>query len=394
MSESRPVTVPQPLVYLIHDDQDRAVADTVARHLTAAGVPAWCRGQRAPKGQGADIVLKKARAAVLVLTHAATQSQLVRVDLVRATRENLPMARLFLGAAPDGADSGAATAESFAAEYPNILGSVPAHYLLDATTLAALEGLIRPAVERRSLPRALTGGWRRKAADPAVSVARAERPAVRRPRPAPPVSPAQGAGNAAGIGMRLTLQWLAPLLVVGAAVIFGTTWWLRAGAEEAAVRDTQQRAAARTPLPQTMQDLAAGRLVESGLAAGGTARSLPPGIRRAGYESETPATDAQIADAAANLEITKINRSAFRSEGGRRTCDIQVYLANKSDVTLPVVALLIGIRDKANLNVDERVLKVERRWVGPGGVRVVEGQLSDLPKWAQSISVKISPTKA
>jgi hypothetical protein len=389
MSESPSPPVPQPLVYLIHDDQDRSVADAVARYLSASGQPSWCRGQRAPKGQGADVVLKKARAAVLVLTGGATQSQLVRVDLTRGERENLPLVRLLIDP----------KAAQFATEYPQQLGVLVAENGLDQSTLEALEALLRPVTARHGLARAFAGKWRSRSVTPDASAPANETSdadMVRLPRPTRPdrpKSPAQTTGDAAGIGMRLTLRWLAPALVLAAASIGAVGWWWNSLSTDTQAQQAQQRVAKRAPLPASMTDLAANRLIEASASNPATKR-LPPGIKRAGYEAEATATDTQIADAAEKLEVSKIARSAFKTIDGKRTCDVQVFIANKSADALPVVALVIGVRDKANLNLDERVLKVERRWVGPGASRVIEGQLSDLPKWAQTISVKVSPTKS
>jgi hypothetical protein len=123
-------------------------------------------------------------------------------------------------------------------------------------------------------------------------------------------------------------------------------------------------------------------------------QSLPPGVKRAGYDAEASATEVQIAEAASILEVTRISRSAFKMVDGKRTCDVQVTVTNPSDVSLPVVALTVGLRDKASLKLAERTIKVERRWVEAGKTRIIEGQLSDLPKWAQTITIKVSASKA
>lgn len=369
------------------------MADVIARYLSASGMPAWCRGQRPPKGQGADVVLKKARAAVLVLTGGAAQSQLVRVDMVRATRGNLPLVRLLIEQ----------KVAQFATEYPNQLGVLVADSGLDQTTLEALEALLKPVAARNGLAAsvgvAVGNILKRRPAGFAKSDlpeqgADGDLPGLARPaRPARAKSPVQTTDDAAGIGMKLTLQWLAPVLIVVAAGMGAAAWWWQGHSSRNQAQQVQERVASRTPLAPGMRDLAAGRLVETATSSTGASR-LPPGILRAGYEAEATATDTQIADAAAKLEISKIARSAFKTVDGKRTCSVQVFIANKSAEALPVVALVIGIRDKANLNLDERVLKVERRWVNPGGSRVIEGELSDLPKWAQSISVKVSPNRS
>jgi hypothetical protein len=343
MSDPATAPVPQPLIYVIHDDQDRAVADLVTRHLSAEGMPAWCRGQRPPRGQGADNVLKKARAIVLVGTDHAVQSQLVHVDLTRAGRDNIPMARLILQE----------SAASFGSDYPAPAGAITAYGDLDEPTMTSLFDLVRPLAVRGLF------SFSRPKGQSAVEDERAEPATARQKKNTGATGP-----DAASLGQ----------------------------ARDTAAQDMRRRAADRAPLTKPMQDLAAGKLVES-VTAQSNGEKLPPGIRRAGYDAEPGATDAQVADAASLLEVTRISRSAFKVKNGDRTCDVQVTVSNQSDKSLPVVALTVSLRDNSNLNLSERLLKVERRWIQAGGTRVIEGKLSDLPKWAQSISIKVSPTK-
>ncbi len=372
MSESRTSPLPQPVVYLIHDDQDRGVADLVARHFSANGMPAWCRGQRPPKGQGADQVLKRSRVVVLIATDFALQSQLVHVDLVRAARDQVPMARLILEP----------NAEAFGTDYPAPIGAITAYADIDEPTMTSLFDIVRPVTSRR--------GFSFSRSKPMVAEAKA---AVEPPARARTAAGKTSGPDASALGLRMTMQRLAPLLLVGAAFIGGAAWWWMGQARDTAAVEVKRRVAERAPLAAGMQDLAAGKLVET-LSVPGTVNKLPPGIKRAGYEAEPSATDAEIADAAPLLQITVISRSAFTVIDGKRTADIQVTVANTSDKPQPVVALAIGLRDKANLVLAERVLQVERRWVPPGATRVIEGRVSDLPKWTQSIAIKVSGSKA
>jgi hypothetical protein len=371
MSDPATAPVPQPLIYVIHDDQDRAVADLVTRHLSAEGMPAWCRGQRPPRGQGADNVLKKARAIVLVGTDHAVQSQLVHVDLTRAGRDNIPMARLILQE----------SAASFGSDYPAPAGAITAYGDLDEPTMTSLFDLVRPLAVRGLF------SFSRPKGQSAVEDERAEPATARQKKNTGATGP-----DAASLGLKLTMFRLAPLALVGLAFLGGGLWWWMGQARDTAAQDMRRRAADRAPLTKPMQDLAAGKLVES-VTAQSNGEKLPPGIRRAGYDAEPGATDAQVADAASLLEVTRISRSAFKVKNGDRTCDVQVTVSNQSDKSLPVVALTVSLRDNSNLNLSERLLKVERRWIQAGGTRVIEGKLSDLPKWAQSISIKVSPTK-
>jgi hypothetical protein len=387
MSESSSSALPQPLVYLIHDDQDRALADVVAQHLAAAGMPAWSRGRRAPKGQGADIILKRARAAVLLQTAAASQSQLVHVDLVRASRDSLPLVRLLL--APEVAlfETGKPDDASPIAAYPHLIGDVPAQTGLDAAALDALSALVRPLAERRGLSMGLPAYLTRRKPDTAEAVSDA-RPKLTLK------SAAQSSGNAAGIGLKMSLLRLAPLALLVLAGLGAGRWWLMRAEAAREMDRARQREAARPALTPSMQDLASARLAESPAASSLNSKVLPAGFVRAGYEAEPAATDEQVAAAAEKLQITKINRSAFRTVAGKRFCDLEVSLVNPTDETLPVVALSIGILDKAKFNLAPRVMKIERRWIGPGGSRVITSKLYDLPEWTQSITVKVSSTKS
>lgn len=375
MSDSATPPLPQPMVYLIHDDQDRAVADLVARHFSANGMPAWCRGQRPPKGQGADQVLKRSRAAVLISTDYAVQSQLVHVDMVRAGRDQVPLARLILEP----------NAEAFGTDYATPIGAVTAYGDLDEPTMASLFDIVRPVTAKRGF------SFSRVKPAPASGDDSAAGRSNGRDRSSASGKPARQ--DASALGLRMTLTRLAPLLLIGAAFLGGATYWWMGQARKSAVQQAKLRVAERAPLPAGMQDLAAGRLVETATRQSLT-KGLPPGIKRAGYDAEPAATDADVADAATALEVTVISRSAFSIVDGKRVADIQVTVANKSDKPQPVVALAIGLRDKSNLVLGERTLKVDRRWVPPGATRVIEGQVSDLPGWTQSISIKVSATKA
>jgi hypothetical protein len=376
MSENTP-TQPQPQVYLIHDDQDRAAAELLVRHFVAEGMPAWCRGQRPPKGQGADNIIRKAKVAVLISTDHAMNSQLVHVDLTRAARDNIPLVRLVR-------DS---KAEAFAADYLNIAGTVMALDDIDAQVMTSLFEISRPALTKGFFSFSRSRSSAGKTTDADTSETKDSAASARGRTGKSPVR-----SDASAVGLRMTLQRLAPLFLIGMAFLGGVTWWWQGRARETEVVEMKRRATERSPLTAPMQDLSAGRLVEATVAAS-NGKSLPPGVFRAGYDAEASATDVQIADAASVLEVTKISRSAFKVVDGKRTCDVQVTVTNPSDISLPVVALTVGLRDKANLNLAERILKVERRWVSPGGTRVIEGQLSDLPKWAQTISIKVSASK-
>ncbi len=363
--------LPQPQIYLIHEDQDRATADLIARHFTAEGMQAWCRGQRPPKGQGADQVLRKARAAVLLATRTATQSQLVHVDITRAARDRIPLVRLVLEEA----------AEDFETAYPVVLGTVTALGDIDVPTMSSLYELVRPALARRGL----SLGWTKvaKSSDTTAAPLRANSRA----------NPAPAGPDASALGLRLTVQRLAPVLLIGVAFIAGSAWWWMGREQQTAAIETKRRAAERVPLSTGMRDLTPGRLVEAAVTQN-TGAKLPPGMSRAGYDAEPAVTDAEVADAATKLDVVNISRSEIRMVEGRRTCDIQVTIANNSDAPQPVVALAINLRDKSNLNLAERILKVERRWVPAGANRVIEGQLTDLPKWVQTIAVTVAATKS
>jgi hypothetical protein len=376
MSDQAPA-LPQPQVFVIHDDQDRAVAELLVRHFVAEGMPAWCRGQRPPKGQGADNIIRKAKVAVLISTGHAMNSQLVHVDLTRAARENIPLVRLVREEA----------AAAFSDDYPNIADSIVALGDIDAEVMTRLFDISRPALSKGffSFSRSRTSAGKNTDIDPSETKENAASTRARTGKM--PVR-----SDASTIGMRMTLQRLAPLLLIGAAFLGGVGWWWQGRAQQTEGVEMKRRAADRAPLTTPMQDLSSGRLVEA-TAAVTNGKSLPPGVKRAGYDAEASATEVQIAEAASVLEVTSITRSAFKIVDGKRTCDVQVTVTNPSDISRPVVALAVGLRDKANLNLAERTLKVERRWVEAGRTRVIEGQLSDLPKWAQTISIKVSASK-
>jgi hypothetical protein len=377
MSDQAP-TLPQPQVYVIHDDQDRAVAELLVRHFAAEGMPAWCRGQRPPKGQGADTIMKKARLAVLISTGHAMNSQLVHVDLTRAERDSIPLVRFVREEA----------ARLYASDYPHVVGTTEALADIDAEVMTSVFEMSRPQLNKGFFSFSRVRSAAGKKADADLPEARAGT-ALRRGRS----GNAHASSDASTIGMRMTLHRLAPLLLVGTAFLVGLGWWWQGRLKQSEAVEMKQRAGNRGPLTTPMQDLTSGQLVEV-TTAKANGQSLPPGVKRAGYDAEASATEVQIAEAASILEVTRISRSAFKMVDGKRTCDVQVTVTNPSDVSLPVVALTVGLRDKASLKLAERTIKVERRWVEAGKTRIIEGQLSDLPKWAQTITIKVSASKA
>jgi hypothetical protein len=352
-----------PSVYIIHDDRDRGLVELLARRLAAEGLDAWGRGQRRPGNKGAEFLIARAKVGILLVTSTTAQSQLVHVDLTRAARQHLPMARLIVSRDD----------EAYGADQAN-LGGVTAYEGLSENALQELIEIIGEKARANSL----------KSAFQRLFTPNASRAANNNGETATP-------DTAATLGRRMTLTRVLPLMfILACGAGAGVYWWsLQRTAQVQDIQNTRPRLA-ETPV---LQSLTAPRFTSPTRDSDGELE-LPPGIVRAGYEAEPAPTALQIADGAAQLKISKINRGAFRQEAGARVCDLEVTVENISATPLPVVAFTIGLRDAARLQGDERTMKVERQWIGAGSVRTIKGKLSNLPSWASTISVVISQTKA
>jgi hypothetical protein len=357
------VLTDRPSIYIIHDDRDRGLVEVLTRRLAAAGFSSWGRGQRRPGNQGAENLLARARVCVLLVTNTTSESQLVHVDLTRAGRLGLPLARLIM----------ARSGETYGAENSD-LGGVTAYEGLSDNTMEELLGIIKDKARAGSMK----SGLQRVRAAISASPGRA--------------SPDEaGPDTAATLGRQMTLMRVLPIvLIIGAAIGAVTYWWWQ---QNQIIQREAQRARPRLVETAGMQSLTPSKFIAP-FSNGAQTLELPPGIVRAGYEAEPAPTNLEIAEGAAQLQVTKIVRGVFRMDNGVRVSDLELTVENPTQQALPVVALAIAVRDAARLKGDERLIKLERQWVPPGGLRIIKGTLSDLPPWASTISVLISQTKA
>ncbi len=355
--------VDRPVIYIIHDDRDRGLVELLTRRFSAAGLSSWGRGQRRPGNQGAESLLARARVIVLLVTETTSQSQLVHVDLTRAGRLSLPIVRLIM----------ARSSENYGAEIAD-LGGVTAYDAITDDTMEELLGIIGDKARAGSVK---SGLHRIRVAISASSSRE--------------TLDETGPDTAATLGRQMTLLRVLPIvLIVGAAIGATSYWWWL---QYQSVEREAQRARPRLVESAGMQSLTPAKFVAP-FSKGGQTLELPPGILRAGYEAEPAPTNLEIAEGAAQLQVTKIVRGVFRIQDGVRVSDLELTVENPTQQALPVVALAIDVRDAARLKGDERLIKLERQWVPPGGVRIIKGTLSDLPPWASTISVLISQTKA
>jgi hypothetical protein len=352
-----------PLVYIIHDDRDRGLVELLSRRLAAEGLEAWGRGQRRPNNKGAEFLIARAKVGVLLVTNTTAQSQLVHVDLTRAARQHLPMARLIVSR----------NNEAYGADQAS-LGGVTAYEGLSESALQELIEIIGEKARANSLKSAFQRLFSPSIPHIAVNNGESSTP-----------------DTAAMLGRRMTLTRVLPLtLILACGAGAGVYWW---SLQRTAQREDTLESRPRLAETPAMQSLTAPRFTSPTKDNDG-GLELPPGIARAGYEAEPAPTALQIADGAAQLKISKINRGVFRQEGSAQVCDLEVTVENISATPLPVVAFTIGLRDAARLQGDERTMKVDRQWIGAGSVRTIKGKLSNLPSWTSTISVLISQTKA